>query len=192
MLKGKSVIGKEVLSRASGEKLPSIKDLIIAKDHSGIVALIVDEGGLFGSAKVVPIEKVTSFGKDVVVVTGNDAVVTADEHLASKESLESKNKLIGKRVFTEQGEEQARIADIFFDESSGRIVGFELTESASDDVPKEHAYLPVEDVISIGADAMVIRSGAISDMVARVSAEQGVQGAQDDSAGTPPEQRSAT
>ncbi len=181
MLKGKTVIGKDILSRADGEKLSSIKDLIIAGDNSRIVALLTDEGGLFSKAHVVPIEKVVSFGKDVVVITDRDAVVSAEQVPAVKESLDSKDKLLGKTVFTERGDEQARVEDIYFNEANGTIMGLELSGGALENSPDGTAYLPVDAIISIGQDAVVIRTEAVTNLLAQASGVQGTARTTDNS-----------
>jgi uncharacterized protein YrrD len=175
MFKGKNFIGKEVLSRAEGEKIGSIKDLIIAKDHSRITALLVDEGGLFGigTPRVIPVESVVSFGSDVVVVTDREAVVPADRHPESKESLDSSDNLIDKKVYTERGDEQARVADIYFKDNSGQITGLELTGGVLANASGGRAYLPVEDIISIGHDAVIIKTEAASNLVAQASGAAG-------------------
>ena len=75
MLKGNAVLGMPVLSRQDGQKIGSTRDIVIAKDHSRIVAFILDEGGLFSAATAVGMENVVSFGKDALIITDSKAVV---------------------------------------------------------------------------------------------------------------------
>ena len=77
MRKGKSVVGQQVLSLTDGRRLDTVKDLVISAGNDAIVALLVDEGGLLSSSKVVPLESVVSFGRDSVVILGNEAIVSA-------------------------------------------------------------------------------------------------------------------
>lgn len=175
MLKGKSVIGKSVLSRADGERVAELKDLIIAKDHSRIVALLTDEGGLFSKARAVPIARVVSFGKDAVVITDKGAVEQADTDPTIKESLDSKDRLVGKRVFSESGDAQAVVSDIYFDDTpgsngmSGAIVGLELEGGVLQNSSDGTAYLPFSDIISIGQDAVVIKADAVNALLQQAS-----------------------
>lgn len=178
MLKGKSVIGKDVLSRADGEKIATVKDIIMSKDHTRIVALLTDGGGLFSKARMVPMTKVVSFGKDAVVVTDRNSDMEAQDDPTVKESLDSKDKLIGKTVFTERGDEQAKVGDIYFDEASGNIVGLELTGGVLDNSADGTAYLPVEDIISIGQDAVVIKAAAIGGLLEQASGLKSAPNAQ--------------
>lgn len=178
MLNGKSVIGKDVLSRADGEKIASVKDIVISKDHTRIVALLTDAGNVFSKARMVPMPKVISFGKDAVVVTDRSADMQAQDDPIVKESLDSKDKLIGKTVFTERGDEQAKVRDIYFDEASGNIVGLELTGGVLDNSAGGTAYMPIEDIISIGQDAVVIKAEALRGLLDQASGLKGVPDSQ--------------
>jgi uncharacterized protein YrrD len=172
MLKGQSVIDKDVLSRADGVKIATVKDLIISKDHTRVVALLTNEGGLFSKARMVPISKVVSIGKDAVVVTESSADMEAEDDPVVKESLGSKDRLIGKAVYTESGDEQAVVNDIHFDEKSGSIVGLELAGGVLENSSDGTAYLPIEDVISIGQHAVMIRAQAVIALLEQASGGQ--------------------
>lgn len=169
MLKGQTVIDKDVLSRADGVKLASVKDLVISKDHTRVVALLTQEGGLFSKARMVPMSKVVSIGKDAVVVTDSAAEADAEDDAAVKESLSSKDRLIGKAVFTDSGDEQAVVNDIHFDEKTGSIVGLELAGGVLENSATGTAYLPIEDVISIGQHAVMIRAQAVGALLEQAS-----------------------
>ncbi len=169
MLQANTVAGKTVLTRDGGEKVASVIDLVTAPDHSRVIALIVDGGGLFSSIKVVPLEQVVSISNDVVIITDKDAIIAADEHPAVKESLASKVKLIGKNVYTETGIGQGTVKDVSFDEDTGEIAGYELTEVSLNSVTYGVAFLTVQDMVSIGPDAMIVRAEAIARVVREAS-----------------------
>ncbi|HVG00659.1 MAG TPA: PRC-barrel domain-containing protein [Chloroflexia bacterium] len=172
MLKGQTVIDKDVLSRADGVKLATVKDLVISKDHTRVVALLTADGGLFSKARMVPISKVVSIGKDAVIVTDSNADMAAEDDPTVKESLDSKDRLIGKAVYTDHGDEQAVVNDIHFDEKSGSIVGLELAGGVLENSSDGTAYLPIEEVISIGQHAVMIRSQAVPALLEQASGGQ--------------------
>lgn len=123
MRKGKNVIGKDVLSYIDGQKSNSVKDLIIGLDNASIVALLVDEGGLFSSAQVVPMENVVSFGKDAAVISDTNAIVDAGTYPAVAEILDRKDKLLGKKVFTEGVTRKGRSATYTLRKARARYWG---------------------------------------------------------------------
>ena len=68
MRKGKSIIGKDILTLEDGTKLHKVNGVIVDPGGQRLVALVVDEGGLMSSTKIVPIEEISSFGRDAVVI----------------------------------------------------------------------------------------------------------------------------
>ena len=176
MRKGKSVIGKDVLSLADARALHTVKDLVIGAEGDSIAGLLVDEGGLFSQSLVVPIESVESFGRDAVVVTDGQAVVDAGKIRDIDRILDRNEKLIGKKVFTEVGDEQGTISDMYFDESTGRIVGFEVSGGLIGNVTKGNSYLATEDITRTGEDIVYIRPEGAESLDAQVGGIQGALG----------------
>lgn len=174
MRKGKTVIGKDVLSLADGRKVQSVKDLIIGDDNDEIVALLVDEGGLLSSSTVVPIESVNSFGKDAVVIADSSAVVAASSYPRVSQILDRKDSLLGKKVYTNAGEQLGSIGDMYFDERSGRILGLEVSGGAFGDLAKGTSYLPIEEIVRSGPDVVFIDPSAAEAIQSQVG---GVSGA---------------
>ncbi len=157
MRKGKTIIGKDVLSLADGVRIHSVKDLIIGEENDSIVALLVDEGGLFSGSTVVPIEAVRSFGKDAVVIDDSSAVVAASSLPRVHAIIDRKESLLGKKVFTNEGQELGKIGDMYFTETDGKIVGLEVSGGTIGDLAKGTSYLPIEDVQRSGADVVFVR-----------------------------------
>jgi uncharacterized protein YrrD len=162
MIKAQSIIGKPVLSRADGERLDSVKDIIIGKDHTHVIALLISEGGLFSKPTVVPIQSVVSFGKDAVVITESQAATRADHVPEVAAALDMDEKLGGKSVYSETGDQHGKLADIYFDDKTGQITGVDVTDLGPGAASKSVAFLDMGDVISFGADAVVISGAAIS------------------------------
>jgi uncharacterized protein YrrD len=169
MIKGQSIIGKPVLSRADGEKLDSVKDVIIGKDHTRVIALLISEGGLFSKPTVVPIESVVSFGKDAVMITESQAALRADHVSAVAEALDMDEKLGGKKVFSETGDQHGKLDDIYFDEKTGSLLGVDVTDVGEGAASKKVVFLDIGDIISFGADAVVISARAVSKLIEPVA-----------------------
>ena len=150
MRKGKSLIGKDILTLEDGAKLEKVNGVIVDPGGQRLVALVVDQGGLMSSTRVVPIEEVSSFGRDAVVIGGRGSIVTTAEAPGLKQLVEQSEKIVDKKVFTVTGDEQGTIADIYFDESSGKVLGYEVSGGVIGDVAKGTSYLPSEEITSIG------------------------------------------
>jgi uncharacterized protein YrrD len=174
VLKGKSVIGKEILSLEDGVKVDKVNDLVLDPAGQRVLALVVSTGGFMSSSKVVPLEEVASFGKDAVVTRSVASVVTASEDPALAGLVDGQDRIRGKRVYTSTGEEQGSIADIYFDEQSGYIVGYEVSGGMFGDAAKGTSYLATDEITTIGGDVIYIRPEAAATLDAQVG---GVQGA---------------
>ena len=180
MRKGKSVIGKDVLSLADGAKLQTVSDVIVDPSGQRLVALVVDEGGLMSSAKVVPIEEVTSFGKDAVVVRSHDSIIATNQNQALRDIVDQDEKILGKKVFTVSGDDQGSVGDIYFDERTGTVVGYEVSGGLLGDAAKGTSYLPTDEITTIGVDVIYVEPEVASALDQQVGGIQGaVKGAGD-------------
>jgi uncharacterized protein YrrD len=176
MRKGKRLIGRPILSLSEGIRVGEVKDVILGATNETVVGLLVDDGGLFGSAHVVPVDEIESFGRDAVVVTDRSSIRSAADVPDIKEILDRKTSLIGTRVFTETGDAQGSVNDIYFDEASGRVLSLEVTGGMWRDATTGVRNLPVTEVMRTGpeiiyvhpdtADLLAAQRGGISGAVA--------------------------
>ena len=156
MRKGKSVIGKQILSLADGARLQTVKDVILGANNESVVGLLADEGGFLASSLVVPIEEVSSFGRDAVVVARRESVIPAKEAPGIASIVAGHQSLLGTRVFTETGDDQGKLNDVYFDEPTGRILGFELSGGVFADAAQGMRYVPVEELVRVGPDVAYV------------------------------------
>lgn len=173
MQKGKSVMGRDVLSLATGARIHSVKDILIGADNDRVVALLVDEGGLLGTSTVVPFDAVQSFGRDAVVINEENSVIAASSDPEVKVILDGNHKLLGKTVFTEDGQKVGSIADLYFDEQSGRITGFEITGGILGDLAKGSSFLGSDEVRLAGRDVVFVSSSGAEAVENQVGGLQG-------------------
>ncbi|MBA2700102.1 MAG: PRC-barrel domain-containing protein [Chloroflexi bacterium] len=167
MRKGKSVIGKQLLSLADGSTLDSVKDVILGTHNDRVVGLLVGEAGLLSASTIVPFEEVTSFGKDAIVVKTQASVMPATALSGMKAIVDRDESLLGTKVFTESGDEQGKISDVYFDELSGTILGMEVSGGAVSDVTNGLRYLPVEEIVRVGRDAVYVQPEAAENLASQ-------------------------
>ena len=156
MRKGKRLIGRPILSLTEGVRVGEVKDVILGATNETVVGLLVDDGGLFGSAHVVPVDEIESFGRDAVIVTDRSSIRSASDVPDIKEILDRKTSLIGTRVFTETGDAQGSVNDIYFDEASGRVLSLEVTGGAWRDATTGVRNLPVTEVMRTGPEIIYV------------------------------------
>jgi len=164
MRKGRSLLGKDILSRADASRLSTVKDVVLGSSNDEIVALLVDEGGLFASSRVVPTDRVISFGRDAIVVSDSSSVVEASSDSELGEIVSRPGKVIGMKVYTESGEDKGNVSDVYFEEDSHRIVGLEVGRGAIANATQGPKFVPTNDILTIGSDLLYIRDEAAAEM----------------------------
>jgi uncharacterized protein YrrD len=160
MRKGKRLIDRPILSLADGVRVGAVKDIILGPDNDQVMGLLTDEGGLLSSAHFVPLGEVQAFGKDAIVVRSTDSVLPADRAPEIKEILQRDTSLLGIKVFTDTGEAQGTVNDVYFDESSGRVTALEISGGAISNVTGGLRNLPVEDIVRTGPEVLFVRPEA--------------------------------
>ncbi|GAA4007102.1 PRC-barrel domain-containing protein [Deinococcus rubellus] len=156
MIKGKDMIGRTVVAISSGSNIDKVHDLVFDHDANQVLALLVDEGGWFRSAKVVPFEAVRSIGEDAVMIADEGDVVSARDDSRIADLLDTKVGLIGLQLLTTDGRELGRIADVYFEEVSGKVVGYEATGGLFSDLSSGRTFVPAPESISIGDNAAIV------------------------------------
>ncbi len=180
MRKGKSIIGKDILSLEDGVKLDKVRDVVVDPDGRRVIALVVTEGGFLSSSKVVLTDEVSSFGKDAVVVRSSASVISVTDHTELRNLVEHGEKILGKKVFTTAGDDQGSIADIYFDEATGAVVGYEVSGGLIGDASKGTSYLATDEITTMGEDVVYVRPETAEALDGQVGGIQGaIQGAGD-------------
>ncbi len=177
MHKINALIGRNVISLADGHPLGSVNDVVIADGYDAVTALVLEEGGLMSPSRVVPIDGVHSYGRDAVVVTGDDAVV--DGRTIPELDGDPKRSLGGMKVFSDAGEQVGTIADVYFEED-GRIVGFEVSAGMVDDLATGRRFLPVEDLDHVGDEIVYVKPETAGNLGPVPGGSGGASGVLDD------------
>ncbi|RJF71387.1 photosystem reaction center subunit H [Deinococcus cavernae] len=156
MIKGKEILGRNIVAISTGEKVDSVRDVVF--DHQGnqVLAFLVDEGGWFRAAKAVPFERVRSIGEHAIMIASADDVTSSRDDGRLADALESKTSLLGMTLLTTDGQNLGKIADVYFDENTGRVVGYEATGGLFADLSSGRAFIPAPSDVQIGADAAIV------------------------------------
>ncbi|EYB69742.1 PRC-barrel domain-containing protein [Deinococcus phoenicis] len=156
MIKGKELLGRNIVAIDTGERVESVHDLIFDHQANQLLGLLVDEGGWFRAARVVPFEAVRSFGEDAIMVDSAASVTTTREDGRLAEVLDSKTSLIGLTLLTTEGENLGKIADVYFDEQTGQVEGYEATGGLFSDMSSGRTFVPAPEAVQIGEDAAIV------------------------------------
>ncbi|WP_425148155.1 PRC-barrel domain-containing protein [Deinococcus sp.] len=156
MLKGKELIGRKIVTLDGADQVDSVHDLIFDEQGNRVMALLIDEGGWFHAAKVLLYSSVRSVGEDAVMIDDISEVISANDDSTVSAAMHSKVGLIGLNLITSDGKELGRISDVFFDELSGQVVGYEATGGLFSDLSSGRTFVPAPESITIGAQAAIV------------------------------------
>ncbi|MEH2318141.1 PRC-barrel domain-containing protein [Nostoc sp.] len=156
MRKGSDVIDKVVVTYDNGKKIERIIDLIFDQKHNQLLGFLVEEKGLFRGAKVIPLEEVQAIGLDAIVVNSKKSVVKVHRVPAIKEILHQNIVLKGTRILTTEGLDLGALVDLFFDEHSGLVEGYEVSGGVFADAYSGRSFVPAPETLTIGYDVTFV------------------------------------
>ena len=143
------LVGKSVISRATGNKLGRVHDLIV--DPIGGVLLGLSTETPEGGGHVIEIREVYSIGPDAVMVESDDSLSPAGGSPLAEAPL-AKKELLGASVVTEGGRLLGQAADVFVRDSSPPQVIYEVRESVLDKLLGRTTFIPASAGRAVSAD----------------------------------------
>jgi uncharacterized protein YrrD len=150
MRKGIDLIHKPVVTFDTGEIRGRIKDLIFDQDRNVLMAFLIEEGKFLSSAKVLPISSVQSIGTDAVITATKDNIISASTLPDIEAVLERNNILRGTHIMTVDGRDLGKMLDLYFDEKTGLIEGYEVSGGLFADAYSGRSFVPAVETLKIG------------------------------------------
>lgn len=156
MRKGSDVIGKVVVTYDTGKKIQRIIDLIFDRKRNQLLGFLVEEKGLFRDAKAIPLQEVQAIGLDAIVVRSQESIIEAHHIPAIAEILRHNIVLRGTRILTTEGLDLGELVDLFFDEQSGLVEGYEVSGGMFADAYSGRSFVPAPKALKIGCDVAFV------------------------------------
>ena len=160
MRKAKDLLDMAIVHQETGQALATVRDLVFSPDGRHLAAIMVDTGGWFHDARVIPWSAVTRVG-DVIMVTG-DPIVKAKDVPELAENLRQEIKISGNSIVTQSGERLGKVGDVYVDDN-GAVVGYEVSQGFLSDIGGRK-FLAVGHVQSVGRDAVIADTDDLQSM----------------------------
>jgi uncharacterized protein YrrD len=175
MRKGNNIIGRPVFAYDTGKKLDNrIADLIFDQDSNQLLGFLIDEKGWFRDAQVLPLENIHAIGPDAVIVPSAAAILRAKDSTPMQAVLAHGLVLKGSRIMTTEGQGLGTMVDLYFDEQTGAIEGYETSGGLFADAYSGRSFIPAPRTLSIGEDAVFVPPETAGMMAEQVG---GIKGA---------------
>lgn len=157
MRKGSDIIGQPVFAYDTGKKLDDrIEDLIFDQNTNQLLGFLVEEKSWFRDAQVLPLEDIHAIGPDAVIVSSSTAVLNTRESTPLQTVLGQGLVLKGSRIMTTDGRDLGTMVDLYFDEQTGAIEGYEASGGLFADAYSGRSFIPAPRTLSIGEDAAFV------------------------------------
>jgi uncharacterized protein YrrD len=156
MRKGRDMIGKPVVAYDTGEKVETVTDLIFDQDENRLLGFLIDEGGWFSNAKVLPLNQIKAIGLDAVVVADENSIRTSSSFPDIHRVLERNNVLKGTQIMTLDGRDLGTMVDLYFDDQTGIVEGYEVSGGLFADAYSGRSFVPAPQTLKIGEDVAFV------------------------------------
>lgn len=156
--KGKELIGLPVMTFSEGRNIGKVKDILFDPEQNRVVALLIDEGGWFSSARVVPWQNIQMVGPDSIILPNSSAEIKADSDRYIKRIMQADNILTGTRVYTEDGRDLGTIGDMYIDDSTGHVAGYEVSGGVFASSLRGKKFMPAPETLTVGRDVAFVPS----------------------------------
>lgn len=145
--------GLPVIDMISGTKIGEVSDLSVTGDGN-VKGLLVKQGNLLKKTFLLSIENVHSYGRDGVMI--ENPQVLEQVQTPPEFTFEHHERLSGRMMLTQDGDELGLLQDVYFLEEVGTIVGYELTDGFFSDITEGKRVIKAVNPPAIGKDAIVV------------------------------------
>lgn len=158
MIKYDDILNKPVVSKREGKDLGKIVKMAVDTKKRRVVGFVLGEGNK--EEKVIRIEEVTAYGKDVVMVSSESSLKAVDELHEMAEAVRFGKKIIGLKIVTDQGESIGEVGSFYFDEGTGEITHYTVSSGLLPNLIDGKGLLAKDGIVTLGTDAIVIIKAA--------------------------------
>lgn len=147
--------GVPVYNERTGKVLGQVVDLCI-NNTGKVESLLLDGKGLFQRDRLIPIDQISSFGSDGVMVSCEIDALPIVQPNRAVHFLNSHHGLFRKPVLTSEGEKLGLLEDVYFQEELGTIIGYEITDGFFADITEGKKVVKTNRPITVGKDVIVV------------------------------------
>lgn len=167
----KALIGMKVFAVDAGKDLGVIERLLFSPEQKQVVSFVISpEAGLLdepSAQRLLPADKIKGVGHDAITVESEALLETAaDGEIPT--GLVAFDEVEKERVLTESGDDVGELASIEFSETDFRLEYLEVGRGFL----SGHSLISLNQVVSIGEDAIVVTDTALEDVTPREEAAE--------------------
>lgn len=152
MRRSDEIFGLPVFSIREGKEVGKVRDAIIDRSAMKVTAFLVEDIAWYGP-KILTFKKLQSLGDDALIIESENQLAELKEATHLGEFLDRDLKIIKKKVVSDTGKLIGDISGFQIDVQTGKLGACEIKQYAA---PGKVKVIPIEKVLSIGPDVLVI------------------------------------
>lgn len=156
MYRAKHLIGLPVVNVATGERLASVRSLVIDLVSGQFQGLVVQRGSLFREPQALQFDQLHAIGQDAILVKDGQRTSSLTQLLAKFPQARTEDKLFGRQVLTSAGKVVGALEDVFFDPVDGAISHYLLADGLLQSLLAGPAVIPAPLQPVVGEEHVII------------------------------------
>src|SRR4030042_4604509 len=155
LIKGTSLIGKQIRATSDASFLGKVADLIIDPANGKLLALKL-QSKIF-KPKIICTIDIQGFTPLFLIAKDDSVIVNAEEVVRVKQVLDKKIMIIGNKVKTEAGKKLGICEDILIDTTTSMAIKFYVKTSGIMGPLQPNRIIPSASVVRIDREAIVVK-----------------------------------
>ncbi|VBB06028.1 Hypothetical protein LUCI_1239 [Lucifera butyrica] len=157
MQKVSNVFGLPVLETETGTQIGEVREVVLNFHHAAVWGLIIaGMDWLIEKEQGIAFFDLLSIGRDAVMIRNYECLQIMTDVCQQEPSLHLVHDLLGKPIFTERGRELGILTDIVFEEVTGELKAYEVSDSLLTDLLYGRQMMPLPPAHVIGQDKMIV------------------------------------
>lgn len=173
---GKRLIGLPVFAIDNGQKVGQVKDYLFDPKEKGIIALIIGSKGLMRDDYLLPFADLKHIGPEAVTIDNERLLRKKGEKPEWANLLREMPDVIHLPLMAEDGVFLGKATEFVVDTASGALTALEIGGGMVENLRKGKSSLPIEDVLVIGNDVVLVTKDAAARLAPLAVAEKGMAG----------------
>ncbi|MCW2277021.1 PRC-barrel domain-containing protein [Heliophilum fasciatum] len=156
MLASKELLQRPIITLEEGQHIGTVHGLIVDPKTLEVLALQVEQRGLFREQKVIPYGKIHSIGDAAIIIDRSSHVQRSTNLPHLFQLMRERSALIGNRVLTTGGQKLGIIEDYYFEPQSGRILFFDIRGSWKQGWLNGSVRMPARCIRTISSEMVLV------------------------------------
>jgi len=159
MQKLRYVIGLPVLTTETGTQIGEIAEVIVDIQAAFVCSFIIAGAKWFAADSIIAFEDLSSLGRDAMMVRNRHVLRQLHAPQVVHRDKYYLRNLFDKQIFTDSGLRLGVLSDILFDNITGEIKWYQVSDSIITDLLYGRMMMPLPQTQTVGQDKVIVPEG---------------------------------